>query len=107
MLQDIGQDAGPVNRFRLKEGLQNAGVETRCQAEVVRVGETRVSVRDESGDYELPADTVVLALGARARSPLLHALEGKLDELFGVGDCVAPRNMIEAIQDGYDVAAKI
>ena len=107
MLDDIAQDAGPMNRFRVKDGLKQAGVETRCKTELSSIGAKWVSVRGENGECELPMDTVVLALGATPQNFLLGGLEGKVDELFAVGDCKAPRNMLEAIHEAYDVAAKI
>lgn len=107
MLDDVGQDVGPMNRIRLKDGLKGMGVETRCKTELLSVGEESVTVRGENEEYEIPMDTVVLAAGRRPLDALLYGLEGKVDELFGVGDCVAPRTMIEAIHEAYEVALKI
>lgn len=107
MLDDIGQDVGPMNRIRLKDGLKGTGVETRCKTELLSVGEKSVRVRGENEEYEIPMDTVVLALGGRPLDSLLYGLEGKVDQLFGIGDCVAPRTMIEAIHEAYEVALKI
>lgn len=107
MLDAVGQDVGPMNRIRLKEGLQGAGVDVRCETELLSVGEKTATVRGKSGEQEIAADTIVLALGGKPRNDLLGALEGKVDQLFGIGDCVEPRQMIEAIYEAYDVALRL
>jgi NADPH-dependent 2,4-dienoyl-CoA reductase/sulfur reductase-like enzyme len=107
MLDDIGRDAGPLNRARLKEALDGTGIEVKCKTELLRIGEKWVTVRGEAGEYDIPMETVVLALGAKAQDSLLHSLEGKVRELYGIGDCVTPRKMIDAIHEAYDVASKI
>jgi hypothetical protein len=56
-----------------------------------REAEDRAAVR-------IAAETVVLALGAKSQNSLLQELEGKVPEIYSIGDCVSPRKMIEAIQ---------
>ena len=107
MLDDIGRDAGPLNRARLKEALDGTGIEVKCKTELLRIEGKWVTVRGEEGEYDIPMETVVLALGAKAQDSLLHSLEGKVRELYGIGDCVTPRKMIDAIHEAYDVASKI
>lgn len=107
MLDDIAKDAGPLNRSHLKEQLKETEIEVRCNTELLRIGESEVIVRDRNREYEIPTETVVLSLGAKAQDSLYQALEGKVSELYAIGDCVAPRKMIEAIHEAYDVATNI
>lgn len=46
-------------------------------------------------------DTVVLAMGSRARNELARALKGRVPELHVVGDCLAPRRVLEAVYEGH------
>ena len=55
----------------------------------------------------IPAETVVLATGSEAENTLYRNLEGRVPELYAIGDCVAPRKLLEAIHEGYAVALKI
>lgn len=48
-------------------------------------------------------DTVVLAAGNSAREELYFALKGKVEELYRIGDCVAPRKTDMAIVEGHRV----
>ena len=66
-----------------------------------------MTVRGEKGKYDLPVDTVVLAVGAKPENSLLGGLEGKVPEMYAIGDCLSPRKMIEAIHEGYETALKI
>jgi 2-enoate reductase len=47
------------------------------------------------------ADTVVLAAGAVPDTELLAALQGKVAQVVSVGDCVEPRSIREAVEEGY------
>jgi pyruvate/2-oxoglutarate dehydrogenase complex dihydrolipoamide dehydrogenase (E3) component len=55
----------------------------------------------------LPAETVVLALGASPLNHLFNTLKDKIPEIYAVGDCVKPRTILEAVREAYDVAKNI
>jgi NADPH-dependent 2,4-dienoyl-CoA reductase/sulfur reductase-like enzyme len=48
-------------------------------------------------------DTVVLAAGNQACDELYFALKGKVEELYRIGDCIAPRKTDMAIIEGHRV----
>jgi thioredoxin reductase len=56
---------------------------------------------------ELKADSVVLALGFKSESPLRENLEGRVPELFAIGDCVQPRNILHAVWEGFHASRLI
>jgi hypothetical protein len=56
---------------------------------------------------DLAGDTVVLALGARADSQQVESLQGKAPEVYSVGDCVEPKNILEAIAGGFRAARAV
>jgi 2,4-dienoyl-CoA reductase-like NADH-dependent reductase (Old Yellow Enzyme family)/thioredoxin reductase len=107
MLEEIGADAGPLNRVRLNEALQGSDIEVKCKTELLRIGKKQVTVRGEKGEYEIPTETIVLALGAKPQNGLFQKLQGKVSELYAIGDCVSPRKMIDAIYEAYDLSSKI
>lgn len=49
-------------------------------------------------------DTVVLSMGNRANNDLYKLLKGRVKELHAVGDCVAPRRMVDAVYEGHRAA---
>ena len=55
-------------------------------------------------EAELKADTIILALGLKPETDVLKALQGKVKELYSVGDCENPAKIIDAIWGAFDVA---
>ena len=49
----------------------------------------------------------VVALGAHSENAIEASLENKDFDLFTVGDCVRPRDLMTAIQEGAEVARNI
>jgi 2,4-dienoyl-CoA reductase-like NADH-dependent reductase (Old Yellow Enzyme family)/thioredoxin reductase len=107
MLDEVGRDAGPLNRARLKEELSQTDIDVRCKTQLVEIHQEGVRVRGESGEYTIPIGTVVLALGAESCDSLSAALKGKILEVYSIGDAVTPRKLLEAIHEAYEVASKI
>ncbi len=65
-------------------------------------------VIDKDGNRQtLNVDTVVLAAGSEPKTELRDQLEGRGPELFLVGDCLAPRGILEAIHEGSQVGRQI
>jgi 2,4-dienoyl-CoA reductase-like NADH-dependent reductase (Old Yellow Enzyme family)/thioredoxin reductase len=107
MFDEINQDAGAFNRVCLKQALEKTKIEVKCRTELLRIGKKKVTVRDEKGEYDIPSDTIILALGAKAQDSLYPILKNKVPELYAVGDCVRPRRMLDAIHEAYEIALKI
>jgi hypothetical protein len=52
-------------------------------------------------------DTLVLATGSMANDGLWKALHGQVKEIYGAGECVAPRKMLESTLDGLRVGLQL
>ena len=62
-------------------------------------------VRDRNWkNYEIPADTVVLALGYAANARLYEQLGALIPETYLLGDAVRPRRIVDAIHEAYNCA---
>lgn len=107
LLDRVAQDVGAWNRARIVEELKETTVEVKCKTALVSICKDGAVVKDETGEYTLPADTVVLALGVRALNSLQRDLSGKISEVYAVGDCATPGKMIDAIHAAYDVAMEV
>jgi len=55
----------------------------------------------------LRADTIILAAGSNPNNDLFKTLKGQVPECYAIGDCVKPRHILEAVEEGMDVALKI
>ncbi|NML42828.1 FAD-dependent oxidoreductase [Ramlibacter sp. G-1-2-2] len=100
-----GGDMYYINRMHMMRLLAEAEIEILTRSKVSEIAEAGVVFSDAQGERRtLPADTVVLAVGFRPTTGLLQRLEGTVDELFPIGDCLGPRKVMEAMQEGYRVA---
>ncbi len=67
-----------------------------------------VVIRDSEGERRLVrADTVVVAAGASPNDELAKLLRGKVPRLVRVGDCVTPRGIREAVEEGCRAGLEI
>ena len=55
----------------------------------------------------LEADTIITALPLQPDAGLMKSLEGKVPEVYRIGDCSQPGYMYDAIADGWRMARDI
>ena len=64
-------------------------------------------MKGKKGEYEIEADTVILALGFKSRNCLYNALKEEGKEVYLVGDAVHPGKIFDAIHTGYRAGLKV
>ena len=69
----------------------------------------RVTLRNvlTEQEEELEADTLVTSYWRSADTRLYDELKGKVKEIHKIGDCLAPRRVINAIYEAYKVAMEL
>lgn len=76
--------------------------------EYVEINQEGLTVITGEGKRQtIEADTIVTALPLRPNPELLNALQGKVPEIYNIGDCREPGLIISAVADGYRVANSI
>jgi len=113
---EIAGKLDPLARALFLRRLEDLGVDVRTGVEVVRFetdeeGKTTVIARTyphQEGAPELrfPAETVIIALGLRADHSLADALADRY-EVHMIGDCVEPRDALDAVREGFEVGLKL
>jgi len=73
---------------------------TSATCEEIKEGSVRVTTA-EGKKETIPADTVIIAVGYKANDRLYKALEGKVPEIYCVGNSAKPRRILEANSEGY------
>lgn len=64
-------------------------------------------VTKEGTKQNIEADTVITTSPLKANTSLSKALEGKVPEVYTIGDCKEPRMIVDAIADGWYIARNI
>jgi len=105
---EVAQDAALLNKIGLMELLHQHGVEFKTEVKLEEITDKGAVVIDKNWNrFEIPADTVVLAMGFKIRDETVKALKGLAREVYVVGDCSSPRNLRAAIHEAFNVAAVI
>lgn len=105
-LEEIIPDVFEANKQYLFKMLAENGVSVLTNTSLVRISEHGAIVenRYQRFEAELKADTIILALGLKPEANILKALQGKVKELYSVGDCERPAKIIDAIWGAFDIA---
>jgi len=100
-------ERGSLHTLALTVHMGKYGVKSHLSTEVKEITASGVSATGPDGDFEIEADTVVYATG---QAPLVDeaiALHDCANEFYQIGDCVAPKNIMNATHQafvvGYDI----
>jgi len=101
MIDQVGKDIGKSTRWAMMQDAQRSGIAMRTATRALEITPSGVKVQSGAGQEEIPADTVVLALGARSYNPLQEALEKKGLAVAVAGDALRPAKAFEAVHQGF------
>lgn len=104
---EIAGDINPTPRFWLLESLRQNGVVFRTEVKLEEITGNGVIISDRKNRSEIPADTVVIALGYRARRETVDMFRESAREVYIIGDCSNPRNLMTAVHDAFNIAVEI
>jgi 2,4-dienoyl-CoA reductase (NADPH2) len=103
--QTLGEGMGRLLLIALTWWFQKKGVTTMTEVQYGEITDKGLTVITKEGDKQtIEADTIVSALPLKPNAALFTSLEGKVPEVYAIGDCEEPRLIVDAIADGYRVA---
>jgi 2,4-dienoyl-CoA reductase-like NADH-dependent reductase (Old Yellow Enzyme family)/thioredoxin reductase len=114
MLEDIGPDMNPMDKALLffnasifPKHFQN-GLRILTGTKIREITDAGVNVLDKNlREYEIKADTVVLALGYSPSKTLYSELKGQYSEVYLVGDAMRAKKIVDAVYQANYFARKI
>ncbi len=114
MLPRVASDMGISTRWIALKNLRRLGIEVITGAKIKEINEEGAVIEKERGDNSgtpenvlLPADTVILAVGAAANNEIYAQLQEKVEKLYLIGDAAGPRKLTEAIREGFDLGRQL
>lgn len=108
MIDKIGKDFGKTTRWGMLQDVSRLGIETRVATRAVEITKTGIRVEaTDGGIEEIPADSVVIAAGARPENSLETVLK-KLEIPYSVvGDAGGIGLAFGAIHQGFEAGANV
>jgi 2,4-dienoyl-CoA reductase-like NADH-dependent reductase (Old Yellow Enzyme family)/thioredoxin reductase len=101
ILPELATNMRPTPKRKLLERLDakpiNIFTETACKR-ITQEG--LVIVPKEGSEMTVPTDTIIFATGGTPNKALYDSLRESLPKLLRAGDCVQPRGIAEAIEEG-------
>jgi len=103
MLDKAGKDIGKTTRWIMMDRLRKLGVRICTGTRLTEIKRDRVVVEGPDGAEEIPADTVVLAIGSKADRGLYEEIEKEFHEVSLIGDACTPGKAMDALREAYDL----
>ena len=114
VLVEMGERLVPdfigIHRTALLDRMDEVGITSHVRTTCLEIRADGVRVAGADGaETFLPADTVVIALGFKARTREARALREAAGDIpvFEIGDCVRAAKVGEAVAEGYSAAMSI
>ncbi len=109
MLKRIGADMGGTVRWHLMNRTKNLNIKTFVSTQIKEIRPKGVVVISRGGSEEIwdGFDAIVLACGVRPKDELSKQLQGKVKEVYVVGDAAKARRGLEAVRSGSEMGRKI
>ena len=115
MKNKIGGRFGISTRWVIMKQIVDAGINSITGIKVKNMStksikekdKVCITYEDDKKDIKIFADTVIIAAGYKSNQDLTSKLNGKINELYKIGDCVEVRTALEAIHEGFEVGLKI
>jgi NADPH-dependent 2,4-dienoyl-CoA reductase/sulfur reductase-like enzyme len=104
MLPELAMNMRPTLRKALLQRIAAKPIDIFTGARCTRITEEYLEIIDNGGKIrQIKGCSVVLAIGGAANDKLFSSLEGEALNLRRVGDCIRPRGIAEAIEEGMQL----
>lgn len=108
MLDHLADGLFEANAQQLVKMVLDSGIEVFTESEVKEITDQGVIIVDKEGrESSIKADTIVTACGFQPNNGLYESLVNQLPEVYAIGDCVQPRQVMSAVWEGYRLARLI
>lgn len=98
---------GYTSRGYLLRRFYRSNIRVCSSVKVKEINEKGLILEKSGITFLLDADTVIVSVGSTPKKDLIKPLEGKIKEVYTVGDSDKVGNAMKAIESAYDIAIKI
>ncbi len=108
MLDTVAEKMVNVCRTILLGHLKHYGTNILTSSKCLKIAADHVVYMDKDGNEQrIDVDNVIESVGDAPETGLYASLEGKVAQLYKVGDCNAPESIAKAVYEGYSIGSKI
>lgn len=107
MIDKIGKDFGKTTRWGMLQDVGRFGIATKITTKALEITKTGIKVEAAGAVEEIPADTIVIAVGAKSDNALRTIIESKGIPCDVVGDANKIGMAFDAVHQGYAAGMKI
>lgn len=104
---EIGTSYGMVLKPLVLKRISDKSIEMIPEIIYDRITDRGLVVIKDEKEKLIEADTIVIAAGLKPERGLYNALKEKYPDLYMVGDCVEPGDILDAIHQAYFIARGI
>jgi len=107
MMEKIGKDFGKTTRWCMLQDVSRYGIATRVAAKALEITKKGIKIEAENGPEEIPADTVVLSIGAKSNNGLRQCIESKGIACTVAGDAENVGMAFDAVHQGFNAGLNV
>lgn len=109
MLPSLATDMPAMPRtYMLAVVLPASGIMAYTGMKITKIEQNEIITLDKDWkEHVFRADSVVNAMGYVPNTEISEQLSGEVSEVYMIGDCVKPRNILSAVHEGAHVARQI
>jgi 2,4-dienoyl-CoA reductase (NADPH2) len=107
MLPKIGRDIHMATRWSIINTLKRRGVRIIAGAEVTSIDKETVAIIRDGKAEAVDCDSVVLATGVSSDDTISDSIKDRIEEVYVIGDALEPRQVLDAVHEGFKVAGKL
>ena len=107
MMEKIGKDFGKTTRWGMLQDAARFGVQSRVATKALEITPSGITVDAGSGPEEIPADTVVVSVGAKSDNHLQQVIESRGIACTLAGDAENIGMAFDAVHQGFKAGLNI
>jgi 2,4-dienoyl-CoA reductase-like NADH-dependent reductase (Old Yellow Enzyme family)/thioredoxin reductase len=107
MLHRMADNVSPTYRPFFLARLKKAGIRMETNTAVEAITEEGIKVNKKGERCFMKGDAVVLAVGFVPHRPFSEKSTEKVSEVYLIGDCVKPRMIKEAMEEGFYIGVNM
>ena len=104
----IAHDVSPTWKWRHSAWIKELAITTLTSTQITNIGKSAVTVQDGDGNTQVvAADTVIIAGPSLPNQALFNDFQWLVDETYATGDATIPRDLTQAIRDGFRLGCRL